>query len=81
LLRLSARAVLVVGMLLHVDLSQSLGLVDEGSLVVLAQLLPLRAQPAKYLRVVHLGVLLCHLPALAAAPHHKSVHRTLDAAK
>lgn len=38
---LSSRAIFVVGMLLHVDGSQSLSLVDERTLLGLGQVLPL----------------------------------------
>ena len=67
--------VLVVWMFLHVEGSQPLRLVDERPLLSLWQQLPLCAQPLRDFRVVHFGVLLGHFAALAARPHHKSVHR------
>ena len=77
-LGLAPRPVLVVRVLLHVQGPEPLGLVDEGPLLRLAQQLPLGAQPLGDLRVVHLGVLLRHLAALAAGPHHEGVHGSLD---
>ena len=69
--------VLVVRVLLHVEGAEPLGLVDEGPLVRLAQQFPLSPQPLRNLRVVHFGVLLGHLAALAPGPHHEGVHGPL----
>ncbi|CAG9121391.1 unnamed protein product, partial [Plutella xylostella] len=80
-LRLPARPVLVVGVLLHVHGAQALRLVDEGALLRLGQVLPLRAEALGDLGVVHLGVVGRHLPALAARPHHEGVHGALDAVR
>ena len=57
---------------------QPLGFVDERPLLGLIQQLPLRPQTFRYLRVVHLRVLLGHLPALPPRPHHERVHGPLD---
>lgn len=78
-LRLAARPVLVIGVLLHVHCPQPLGLVDKGPLLRLTQKLPLGPQPFRDLRVMHLRVLLSHLASLTARPHHEGVHRPLDA--
>ncbi len=64
-LGLATGPVLVVWVLGHVEGPQPFGLVDEGPLVGLREELPLGAQPFANLRVVHLRVLLRHLPALA----------------
>lgn len=76
---LAPRPVLVVGVLLHVDGAQSFRLVYEGTLLRFAQQFPLGAQTLRYLRVVHLGVLLGHLSPLPAGPHHERVHRPFHA--
>ena len=68
-------------MFLHVESPQPLGLVDEGTLLRLTQRLPLRAQPLRDLRVVHLRVLLRHLAPLASRPHHERVHGALHAVR
>ncbi|GMT26337.1 hypothetical protein PFISCL1PPCAC_17634, partial [Pristionchus fissidentatus] len=78
LLRLLARLVLVVGVLLHVHHSQSLGLGNKRRLLVLWQLAPPLTQPLAYLRVVHVGLVLADLAALQLRPYHKGVHRALD---
>ena len=57
---------------------QTLGFVNERSFIRLRQEFPVRAQPLRYLWVVHLGVLLCHLPPLTSGPDHEGVHRPLD---
>lgn len=77
-LGLAPRPVLVVGMLLHVHGSQALRLVDERPLLRLGEQLPLGAQALADLRVVHLRVLLGHLPPLSPRPHHEGVHGPLD---
>ena len=77
-LGLAARSIFVVGVLFHVESAQSLGLVYERSLLLLAQLLPLGAQTLADLRVVHLGIVLGHFAALPARPHHERVHGSLD---
>lgn len=76
---LAAGPVLVVGVLLHVHGAQSFRLVDEGTFLRLAQQFPLGPQTFRYLRVVHLGILLGHLPPLPAGPHHERVHRPFHA--
>ena len=75
---LASRPILVVGMLFHVESAQTFGLVDEGSLLFLAQLLPFGAQPLADLRVVHFGIVLGHFAALPTRPHHERVHGPLD---
>lgn len=77
-LRFPARPVLVVRMLAYVLCPEPLGLVDEGSLVNLGQLLPAGAQPPTDLRIVHLWVLLSHLAALAPRPNHEGIHGALN---
>ena len=77
-LRLPPGPVLVLGMLLHVQRPQTLGLVYEGALLHLREELPLGPEPLGDLRVVHLGVLLGHLPPLSPGPDHEGVHGTLD---
>lgn len=57
---------------------ESLSFLDEGLLLVLGQHLPVHPQTFTDLRVVHLGVLLGHLPPLAPRPDHEGVHRALD---
>lgn len=64
-------------MLLHVDGTQSLRLIDERALLVLVQRLPLGAQSLADLAVVHLWVLLRHFAPLPTTPHHECVHRPL----
>lgn len=76
-LRLATWSVLVVRVFLHVHGSQTLGLVYERSLLRLTQQLPLSSETLRDLRVMHLRVLLSHLPSLAARPHHERVHRPL----
>lgn len=56
---------------------QSLSLVNEGPFLHLSEQLPLGAQPLGDLGVVHLRVVLRHLPALPPRPHHEGVHRPL----
>ena len=56
---------------------QPLGLVDERPLLALRKRLPLGAQALRDLRVVHLWVLLRHLPPLPARPNHEGVHGPL----
>uniref|UniRef100_A0AAG5DP80 Uncharacterized protein n=1 Tax=Anopheles atroparvus TaxID=41427 RepID=A0AAG5DP80_ANOAO len=63
-LGLPARPILVVRMFLHVRRPQPLRLVDERALLGLGQQLPLRAEPLRDLRVVHLRVVLGDLAAL-----------------
>uniref|UniRef100_A0A182J686 Uncharacterized protein n=1 Tax=Anopheles atroparvus TaxID=41427 RepID=A0A182J686_ANOAO len=77
-LGLPARPILVVRMFLHVRRPQPLRLVDERALLGLGQQLPLRAEPLRDLRVVHLRVVLGDLAALQPRPHHERVHRPLD---
>ena len=62
---LASRAVLVVGMFLHVLGAQSFRLVDERSLVFIGQQLPVDAESLGDLRIVHLRILLRHLATLA----------------
>ena len=57
---------------------QSLRLINERSLIKVCEELPVSSQPLGDLRVVHLGVLLRHLPPLAPGPHHEGVHGALD---
>ena len=64
-------------MLLHMQRTQPLRLVDKRSLLALAQRLPLSPETLRDLRVVHLGVLLSHLTPLAAGPDHEGVHGPL----
>ena len=56
---------------------QTLGFVNERSFICLRQEFPVRAQPLRYLGVVHLWVLLCHLPPLTSGPDHEGIHRPL----
>ena len=70
--------VLVVRMLLHVQGSQSFGFINERSLLRLRQQLPLSSKAFGYLAVVHLGILLSHLPPLTPRPDHKGIHGSLD---
>jgi len=63
-LGLPSGAVLVVGVLFHVDGAEPLGFVDEGTLLRLTEEFPLGAKTLGYLRVMHLRILLCHLTAL-----------------
>lgn len=79
--RYKNKPVLVIRVLLHMQSTQPLGLIDEGPLFALAQSFPFGAQPLGDLRVVHFGVLLSHFPPLASGPHHKSVHRPFDAVR
>lgn len=74
---LTTRSILVVGVFLHVQGSQTLGLVDERSFLLFAQLLPLRAETFAYLGVVHFRIVLGHLATLSARPHHERIHRPL----
>lgn len=60
------------------SLPQPFGLVDERPLLHLGEQLPLGAEPFGNLRIVHLGVVLGHLPPLSPRPHHERVHRPLD---
>lgn len=76
---LAPRPVFVIGVLLHVHGAQSFRLVYERALLRFAQQLPLGPQTFRYLRVVHLGVLLGHLSPLPAGPHHERVHRPFHA--
>ena len=77
-LGLAAWLVLVVGVLLHVDRPEPLGLVDERSLLSVSQEFPLSSQPFADLRVVHFGILLGHLAPLAPGPDHERIHGPLD---
>lgn len=74
---LTPRSVFVVGVVAEVAGTKTLSLLHEGSLLFIAQQLPLSAQALGDLRVVHLGVLLRHLAALNRAPHHEGVHGPL----
>uniref|UniRef100_A0AAG5DDD9 Uncharacterized protein n=1 Tax=Anopheles atroparvus TaxID=41427 RepID=A0AAG5DDD9_ANOAO len=80
-LRLPTRPVLVVRVLLHMHRPQPFRLVDERALLLLGQVLPLRAEPLRDFRVVHLRIVGRHLSPLAARPHHERVHRTLYAVR
>ena len=77
-LRFPPGPILVVGVVGHVLGSDPLGLVYEGPLLRLREQLPLGAQALRYLRVVHLRVVLGDLPPLHPRPHHERVHRPLD---
>lgn len=59
------------------DLPQSLGFIDERSLLHLSQQLPLCPQPLGDLGIVHLRIVLRHLTPLTPWPHHKGIHRPL----
>ncbi|GMR52868.1 hypothetical protein PMAYCL1PPCAC_23063, partial [Pristionchus mayeri] len=78
LLRLLARLVLVVRVLLHVHDAQSLCLCHEGCLLVLGQLAPSLTQPFADFSIVHVRLVLADLAALELRPHHEGVHRSLD---
>lgn len=80
LLALLARPVLVVWMLLQVQDTQPLGLLDVRLSLLLAQELPLAPQPLTDLGIVHLGRLRAYLLALYLAPYHERVHGSLDVA-
>ena len=56
----------------------SLGLINEGTLLLFSQHLPLGAQSAGDLRIVHLWVFLGNLAPLYPGPDHESIHGTLD---
>ena len=60
---------------------QPLRLVDERPLLALRQRLPLRPEPLRDFGVVHLWILLRHLPPLAPGPDHERVHRPLHAVR
>ena len=64
-------------MFFHVKGSQPLCFIDEGSLLILSQQLPLCSQSLTDLRVMHLGILLSHLPSLSSRPNHESIHGSL----
>ena len=81
LLRLLSRLVLVVGVLLHVHLPESLGLGDVRGFLLLRQLSPAGAQLLRDLRVVHVRLVLADLPPLQLGPDHEGVHRSLDVAR
>ena len=53
---------------------QSLGLVDEGSLVLLRQQLPLTSKSFRNFRIVHFWIFLSHFPPLSSGPNHESIH-------
>ncbi|KAG8212780.1 hypothetical protein J437_LFUL019747 [Ladona fulva] len=76
-LRLPPWPILVIRVLLHVDGPQPLRLVDKRPLFRLTQQFPLRPEPFRNLRVVHLRILLRHLTPLTPRPHHESVHWSL----
>lgn len=60
--------IVVESLTFHVQSPKSLGLVDEGPLLSLAQLFPVGAEPLADFTVVHLGILLGHLATLTARP-------------
>lgn len=76
---LSPWSVFIIGVFLHMNRSQSLGLIYIGSLLLLVEHLPLGAESLTNLRVVHLGVLLGHLSPLRSRPHHEGVHWPFNA--
>jgi len=75
---LLARPVLVVGVFLHVQLTQTFRFLDVGRAFVLAQRLPPFAQTFRDLGVVHVRLDLADLTPLDLRPHHERVHRPLD---
>lgn len=74
----SARLVRVVGILLAVDGSKSLGFHHEGLLLLVAQAAPLGSKEFADFTVQHVRVLEGEFTTLGAGPHHERVHRTLD---
>lgn len=76
--RFPSRPVLIVRMLLHMQRTESLRLVDERPFLCIAEQFPLCAKTLADLRVVHLWVFLCHLSALGSRPDHEGVHRAFD---
>ncbi len=62
----------------QLGLPQSLRLIDERPLFGLSEHFPLCSKTLGYLRVVHLWVLLRHLPPLPSRPNHEGVHGPLD---
>ena len=76
-LGLPSWSVLVVGMLLHMDCSQSLSFINEGSLVSFWEKLPFGSKSLADLRVMHLGIFLCHFPSLTSRPNHEGIHWSL----
>lgn len=75
---LSLWLVFVVWMLLHVGLSQSLGLINIRSLLLVSQTLPLGPKSLADLRVVHLWVLISDFLSHLSGPDHEGIHRSLD---
>lgn len=75
--RVRAVPVLVVRMFLHVNCTQSLGLVDEGPFLGLREQLPLGTEPLRDLGIVHFRVFLSHFASLSSGPDHKGVHGPL----
>ena len=57
---------------------QPLGLINERPLVKIWEQFPVGSESFWDFRVVHLWVLLGHLPPLSAGPHHESIHGSLD---
>ena len=77
-LGLLAGPVLVVGVLLHVQLTQSLSFGNVRSPLLLRQRLPAFAQPLRDLGVVHVRLDFANLAPLNLRPNHKGIHWPLD---
>ena len=76
--RLFSWSVFVVGVLLHVQQSQPLGLLDKGLLLLVSELLPAPPQSLGDLGVVDVGLELDDLFTLDVGEYHERVHRALD---
>lgn len=70
--------VLVVGMFAFVNDAQTIGLLDEGLLVVIGQKSPQFSQCFRQLGVVKLRILIGQFSPRSLSPHHERVHRSLD---
>jgi len=70
--------VLVIWILLHVQLSQTLCLINERLSLLFWQHLPPPSQPLGNLCIVHIWLLFADLAPLYLGPHHKGVHWSFD---
>lgn len=71
-------SILVVGMFLHMDRSEPLGLIDERPLLRFRQEFPLCPESFRDFWVVHFWIFLSHFSPLTPGPDHKSIHGPLD---